>query len=260
MRDISLCTGPSQKKNTEFNCYSSEERLSIAHAAALVRDLLRQLDKIIRPGVNELDIDIFCENYIILRNGIPFLKESGLYGCSVLISRNHKAYHGVPENYFLKEGDIVTVDVVLTKDGWFGDGAETFEVGKCSADVSRLVRFSKQIIFDAVNFLERERNLDLLGDFIGRLCRENGFRVLEEGAGHGIGKELHEAPLIQYVTTGVPFILRTGMVFTLEPVITNWNGDLYYDENETALVHPGFFASQFEYTIAVNDGGLEILT
>jgi len=262
MKDISLCTGPSQNQRLrlDINYYSKEERGEISRAASLVRDLLRQVGKIIKPGINELDIDIFCNNYILLRGGDPFLKSSGLYQSSVLISRNNKAFHGIPEDFILGEGDIVTVDVVLRKNGWFGDGAETFEVGACSEDLSRLVRFSREIIFDSVKVLEVKRDLDILGDFIKGQCQGEGLRVLEEGAGHGIGRELHEEPLVCYVSTGEPCPLKPGMVFTLEPVITNCPSTLFYDERETALVEKGFYASQFEYTIAVHEDGLEILT
>jgi len=262
MKDISLCTGPSQNQQLrlDINYYDREERDEISKAASLVRDLLRQVEKIIKPGVNEQDIDIFCNNYILLRGGDPFLKSSGLYESTVLISRNNKAFHGIPEDHVLEEGDIVTVDVVLRKNGWFGDGAETFEVGKCSEELSRLVRFSKEIIIDSVRVLEEERNLDVLGDFIKEHCEKEGFRVLEEGAGHGIGRDLHEEPLVRYVSTGEPCQLKTGMVFTLEPVITNCPSALFYDKRETALVKKGYFASQFEYTVAVHEEGLKILT
>ncbi|MBB6479100.1 M24 family metallopeptidase [Spirochaeta isovalerica] len=261
MRDISLCTGPSREEHErgEISYYSREERFYISQAAALVRDLLRQLEKIIKPGVNELDIDIFCENYILLRNGDPFLKSSGLYEYSALISRNNKAYHGIPENYVLREGDIVTVDIVLRKDGWYGDGAETYPVGNCPPEIMDIVRFSKEIVFDSVKILEQKQDLDVLGDFISEKSREIGLRVLQEGAGHGIGRELHESPLVQYVTSGRSCPLKPGMVFTLEPVFTNCPYDIFYDELGTAMVREGFVASQFEYTVAVQEEGLEIL-
>lgn len=261
IKDISLCIGPLWKRKGphEIHYYSPEEQICIGESAALVRDLLYQLGKIIKPGINELDIDIFCENYIILRNAEPYLKTSGLYKHTVLISRNNKAYHGIPESYILKEGDIVTVDVVLTKKGWFGDGAQTYKVGRCDNKVVELVDFSQRIIFKAVDYLKGRDNLNELGKYIHKMCNEEGYRVIEEGAGHGIGRSLHEEPLSTYNQEPESCPLKRGMVFTIEPVITNSREDIYYGDEGTAYVAEGCFASQFEYMVAVQANGVKIL-
>lgn len=262
MRDISLCTGPSARKRKKgnINIYGPVDLQGIRDAAGLVKDLLKQLYKIIRPGINELDIATFCENYMLLRNGDPFLKSSGLYKHAVLISRNNKAYHGIPENRELNEGDIVSVDVVVRKNGWFGDGARTYEVGNCPESVHDLVEFSRNVVLESVESLRKKPNLRELSDFISLMCRDKGFRVLEEGAGHGIGRNLHEEPIIRFGDGAESVKLVKGMVFTIEPVITDSFGELHYSDDGTAFLDEGFYASQFEHMVVFGENGLEILT
>jgi len=119
LKDISRYTGKYQNDNSEnsFILKTGYEIEKLRESALIVRDLLLQLHKIIKPGVNELDIAAFCENYIIIRDAKPFLKTEKLYPYAIMTSRNNIAFHGIPQNFILKEGDIITVDVVLQKTG-----------------------------------------------------------------------------------------------------------------------------------------------
>lgn len=260
-KDICRFTRTSSNRNSaEIPLKSEEEIQFLRESAALVRDLIIQLKKIIKPGINELDISSFCENYILLRNGDPVLKSDGLFPYAVLLARNNEAFHCMPQNRFLEEGDILSVDIVLKKNGWYGDGAWTFEVGQCSQEIHRLVEFSSQLIRECVVKLEEHRDFASLGKWIFDRCYQEGFRVIEEGAGHGIGQSLHEDPLVLFSLDAEPLKVEKGMVFTIEPVITNYMGKLTYDSEGGAYVKEGYYASQFEHMIAATEKGLEILT
>jgi methionyl aminopeptidase len=229
-------------------------------SAHLVRDLLLQLHKIIIPGVNELDIASFCENYILIRGAEPILKTSGMYSHSVMISTNNVAFHGIPKDSKLKTGDLVTVDVVLLKDGWYGDGAWTYEVGHCSNEMKELVQFSQTLVYKCVETLEKERDVSSLGTLISSECRKRGLRVIDEGAGHGIGRLIHEEPLVLFQPHTESIPLQSGMVFTIEPVITNNDAKIEYNVDSEAYLPQGSMTVQFEHMVAVNDWGIEILT
>lgn len=218
------------------------------------------MHKVVKPGTNELDIAAFCENYIILRNANPFLKTEKIYPYAVHISRNNVAFHGIPKNQNLRVGDIVTVDVVLEKDGWFGDGAWTYLVGSCSEEANKLISFSRDIVYQCVSSIEKSGDLSSISSFIKTSCEQSNFRVLDEGAGHGIGKSLHEDPEILFGQGGMSIPLQIGMVFTIEPVFTNCGEPLFFEEDGAAFVKTGFLAAQFEHMVAVSDGGIEILT
>ncbi len=262
LKDISHFTEKSQSNSDNLIpvIKSEEEIAKIRESAGIVRDLLLQLHKVVKPGVNERDIATFCENYIILRNATPFLKTENIFPYAVNISRNNVAFHGIPQNQQLVEGDIVTVDVVLEKDGWFGDGAWTYSVGKCSAEADNLINFSRDIVTKCISSIERSGDLSSIVSVIDDECRQRHFRVLDEGAGHGIGRELHEDPEILFGSEARSIPLRRGMVFTIEPVFTNCTKSLSFALDGTAYVPEGFLTSQFEHMVAVVDGGLEILT
>ncbi|MBI9100405.1 MAG: type I methionyl aminopeptidase [Spirochaetaceae bacterium] len=262
LKDISLYTKKYQKKISSESIIlkTTKEIDHLRESAHIVRDLLYQLHKIIKPGTNELDITSFCENYITLREADPVLKTSGLYPHAALISRNNIAFHGIPSDMILREGDIITIDVVLVKNGWFGDGAWTYEVGQCHPSLRELVHFSHEIIYKCVTALEDTYDLSSIAGIIEKNCRSNKFRVLEEGAGHGIGRQLHEEPQILFHSKAESVPLKKGMVFTIEPVITNSPEILEYTDEGEAYVPSGYFTAQFEHMVAVNDRGLEILT
>jgi methionyl aminopeptidase len=260
--DISHYTKKSpQNKCTGSFILKSEGEISLLRESAyLVRDLLLQLHKIIKPGVNELDIASFCENYIIIRGAEPVLKTEKIYPYCILISRNNIAFHGLPEDYILKEGDLITVDVVLLKNGWFGDGAWTYEVGDCSEEVKKLNQFSNNLIYKTVENLKKLWNISAIGNFIESECKNNNYRVIDEGAGHGIGRSIHEDPHILFNRESESIELQTGMVFTIEPVITNSTETLQFSDTGVAFLNDKSYVSQFEHMIAVNDSGIEILT
>lgn len=262
MRDICHCTGKSalSDRPDNFSLKSEDEISCLRDSAFIVRDLFIQLKKIVRAGMNELDISIFCENYILLRNAEPFLKSSGMFSSAVLISRNNKAFHGLPEDHRLHEGEIITVDVVLKKNGWFGDGAWTYEVGTCRTEVQNLVGFSRKIIYEYVDILRNGGSFRDAAEHLERRSTEEGFRVIGEGAGHGIGRDYHEEPVILFTPESSDDKVVPGMVFTVEPVITDYCGKLMYSTDGTAFVDPGYLSSQFEHMVAYGPEGLEILT
>lgn len=218
------------------------------------------MHKIIVPGVNELDISTFCENYILIRGAEPVLKTGELYPHSVLISRNNVAFHGIPRDIFLSEGDVVTVDVVLMKNGWCGDGAWTYEVGRCSENLKKLVQFSKELIYKCVESLNKVRDLSVIGSVVCEQCSIHGYRVIDEGAGHGIGRDIHEEPQIIFKPESLSIPLKKGMVFTIEPVIANSVNPLKYNSSGEAYLSEKDLAVQFEHMVAVNERGIEILT
>ena len=231
-------------------------------AGEIAAKALDEVAKIIKPGIQTDTIDKLCYEYI---------KDYGAYSAplfyrgfpkSCCTSTNHIVCHGIPSDKILKEGDIVNVDVTASKDGWHGDTSRTFEIGEVSVKAKKLVKTTFEAMMKAIEIVKDDIHLGDIGSVIQKHVEAEGFSVVQDFCGHGIGKKFHEEPnILHYGKKGTGDKIKAGMIFTIEPMIN-------FGKHETKTLNDGWTAvtkdkslsAQFEHTIGVTKDGCEIFT
>ena len=230
----------------------------------------KEVEKAIRPGISTWELDQIAEKYIKSQGGIPAEKgyPSGVkgvpdYPASTCISVNDEVIHGIPsKRVILKEGDIVSVDLVVYKNGFNGDCARTFIVGKTSKENERLVEVTKKAFYEGIKYAKVGNRLGDISHAIGEFIEKNGYSVVKEFQGHGIGREMHEEPGIpNYGKAGRGIRLEAGMTLAIEPmVIAGKPGILELDDGWTIISEDGTNAAHYENTILITEKEPEVLT
>jgi len=235
-------------------------------AGCLTAKVLEALSDIIKPGMTTMEIDAFCERYIVEElQAIPGSKGQYGYPYSVNTSLNHVICHGMPsEKQVLKEGDIVNVDVTVIKDGFYGDSSKMFCIGKTPAHAQRLVDVTQECLFKGILTVKPGATLGDIGYAIQTHAHQNHYSVVREYCGHGIGAKMHEDPqVMHYGNTGQGPSLQPGMTFTIEPMINQGKRDVKHINKNgwpIALTKDRKLSAQWEHTLLVTDTGFEILT
>ena len=217
----------------------------------------------VAPGVTTREIDRAVHRYIKSQGAVPsFLHYNG-FPASVCVSVNDEVIHGIPGNRVLKEGDIVSIDVGAFKDGYHGDCAATYPCGKISDEARRLIEVTRQSFFEGLRYAREGYRLPDLCGAIERYVEANGFSVVREYVGHGIGAKMHEPPEVpNYVEpkAGRPRFLR-GMTIAVEPMVCAGGWQVENREgNWTTVTQDGSLAAHYENTILITEDGPEILT
>ena len=217
----------------------------------------------VAPGVTTQEIDRAVYRFIKSKGAVPsFLGYNG-YPASVCISVNDEVIHGIPGKRVLKEGDIVSVDVGAYKDGYHGDCAGTYPCGRISEEAQRLIDVTRQSFFEGLKYAREGYRLPDLSGAIQRYVEANGFSVVREYVGHGIGTKMHEAPEVpNYVEprAGRPRLLR-GMTIAVEPMVNAGRaGVLVMPDGWTVKTADGKLSAHYENTILITDGEPELLT
>ncbi len=238
----------------------SFEQIKIA--GALAADTLDEIASYVIPGVTTSKIDKIC---------YEFIKDNGGYSAplfyrgfpkSCCTSANHVVCHGIPTNKFLKEGDIINIDVTSIVNGWHGDTSRMFFVGDVSVKCKNLVDTTYNSMMKAISIIKNGIHLGDIGDTIQTYVEKKGFSVVRDFCGHGIGKVFHTTPnVLHYGKKGEGIKLKTGMIFTVEPMINEgvYNTKLLKD-GWTAVTKDKSLSAQFEHTVGVTDNGFEIFT
>ncbi|MCR4712629.1 MAG: type I methionyl aminopeptidase [Clostridia bacterium] len=226
-------------------------------------ELLNDLAGFIRPGLSTKDIDRFCESYIKDHGMIPTFKGYGGFPGNVCVSVNEEVVHGIPDKKrILKEGDIVSVDVGAIYKGYTSDAARTYPVGEISEEAARLIRVTRESFFAGIEFARPGCRLSDISHAVQMKAEGEGFSVIRDFVGHGVGRELHEDPQVpNYGRAGRGPRLQAGMVLAIEPMIAA--GDYETDtllNNWTAVTVDGSYAAHYENTVAIAENGPEILT
>ena len=237
-------------------------------------DLMRQAGKItaaaralagamVAPGVTTQEIDRAVQRYIKSKGAVPsFLGFHG-YPASVCISVNDEVIHGIPGKRVLREGDIVSIDVGAYKDGYHGDCAGTYPCGRISEEARRLIDVTRQSFFEGLKYAREGYRLPDLSGAVQRYVEANGFSVVREYVGHGIGTQMHEAPEVpNYVEpkAGRPRFLR-GMTIALEPMVNAGRaGVVVLPDGWTVKTADGKLSAHYENSILITDGEPELLT
>ena len=232
--------------------------------------LYRELEKMIKPGISTAELDKFAEDLIRKNGGVPAQKgyPSGMRGvpnfpATLCVSVNDEVIHGIPsKKAILKDGDVVSIDCVVWKDGFHGDAARTFIVGEGSKEAKRLVEVTKQAFFEGIKMAKPGNRIGDISSTIGEFVENHGYSVVREFQGHGIGKEMHEDPGIpNYGKPGRGLRLEPGMTLAVEPmVIAGRRNILQLDDGWTIITEDGSLAAHYENTILITEKEPEILT
>lgn len=234
-----------------------------AEAGRLLAIVHEELAKIVRPGITTLDINRKGEEIIRSFGCIPsFLNYEG-YPASICVSVNDEVVHGIPhKDHFLDEGDIVSLDAGLIYQGYHADAARTVAVGQIHPEVQRLMDVTKQSFFEGIKFAKPGYHLNDISKTIQNYVEENGFSVVRDLVGHGIGQRLHEDPEIPNFSQRRRGIkLQPGMTFAIEPMVNMGEYDVVWlDDDWTVVTEDGSFSAHYENTILITENEPEILT
>lgn len=242
----------------------SKEEIDIMRVPCrMTGELLNDLGEFIKPGISTGAIDGFCAEYITRHDMIPTFKGYGGFPGNVCVSVNEEVVHGIPDNKrILEEGDIVSVDVGAIYQGFTSDAARTYPVGKISEEAERLIRVTRESFFCGADMARIGNRLSDISHAVQEKAEGEGFSVIRDFVGHGVGRELHEDPqLPNYGRAGRGPRLVAGMVLAIEPMIAMgaYETDTLLN-NWTAVTTDGKYAAHYENTVAITDDGPEILT
>lgn len=218
----------------------------------------------IKAGMSTEEIDKLVYEYTISRGAIPADLNYEGFPKSVCTSINDEVCHGIPsEDIILEEGDIVNVDVSTIYNGYFSDASRMFKIGNVHEEVEKLFRVSKECLDAGLDAVKPWSFLGDVSEAVQKHAEKNGFSVVREFGGHGVGLKFHEDPFVSHVgKKGTDMLLVPGMIFTIEPMINMGSKEIFVDEENgwTALTEDGYPSAQWEYTVLVTEDGHEILT
>nr|WP_281069374.1 type I methionyl aminopeptidase [Paenibacillus shirakamiensis] len=241
---------------------SRQEIEDMKTANDIVADCHRQIAKFIAPGITTLEINDFVAKHIIKLGGKQFTKGYNGYPAETCASVNDVIAHGFPDRTPLKVGDIAKIDIVAEYGGWFGDSAWCYAIGEISDAAKHLMQTTKDCLYLGIQQAVDGNRLGDVTSAIQQHAEKNGFSVVRDLLGHGIGRSLHEEPTYEHVgTAGKGVRLKEGMVFTIEPMINEGTYSISIDEDGwTARTTDGKLSAQYEHTIAITADGPLILT
>ena len=242
---------------------SGQEIELMRRAGKVCGNILKELGNIIKPGISTMEIDRFVEK-TVKANGMK-ASEKGYcgYPASVCVSINEEVVHGIPsKKRILKEGDIVSVDLVVEYKGYMADAARTYAVGEISPEARHLIETAEKAFFDGIAFAKEGYRLSDISNAIQKTVEGEGFGVIRDFVGHGIGSDMHEDPQIpNYGKPGKGPRLQRGMTLAIEPMITQGSYEVdVLQDNWTAVTIDGGLAAHYENTVVITDGEPQLLT
>jgi methionyl aminopeptidase len=241
---------------------SPEEVELIRESSLLVSKTLAEVAKIIGPGVTTKQLNTLAETYIKDNGAIPaFLNYNG-FPYSLCISPNEQVVHGFPGEYVIKEGDLISVDCGVIKNNFFGDSAYTFSIGEISAERQKLVDVTQECLKRAIDKAVVGSRIGDVGFAVQSLAEQNGFGVVRELVGHGVGVKLHEKPEVpNYGKRGTGMKLEEGMVIAIEPMINAGTANVkFWSDGWTVTSKDNQPSAHFEHTVAIKKGKADVLS
>ena len=237
-------------------------------AGKLASEVLDFITPFVKPGITTEEIDKLCHDYMVnVQNTIPaplnYAPDGHTpYPKSICTSINHQICHGVPGPKALKEGDIVNIDITVIKEGFHGDTSRMFHLGETSIQAKRLCKLTYEAMWLGIEQVKPGAKLGDIGFVIQDFAEKNGFSVVREFCGHGIGKRFHEEPqVLHYGKPGTGITLEEGMIFTIEPMINAGKRDIkQMPDGWTIITKDRSLSAQWEHTILVTQNGYEVLT
>ena len=249
----------------------SKKEIEYMKEASRITGLVHnKLEEIIKPGITTAYLDNVAEELIKSLGGIPAQKgyPSGIKGVqnfpsTLCISINDEVIHGIPsKKTIIKDGDVVSIDLVVYKNGFNGDAARTYIVGKGSKEANNLVKVTKEAFFEGIKYAKKGNRIGDISHAIGEFVEKNGYSVVREFQGHGIGRQMHEDPGIpNYGKAGRGIRLEPGMTLAIEPMVIQGKPNiLELDDGWTIITEDGSLAAHYENTILITENEPEILT
>lgn len=243
--------------------YKSEREIECIREAGRIVALCHQsLVDFIKPGVSLLEIDALVEKTIVDQGAVPSFKGYDGFPASACVCVNDVIVHGIPNSQKLKDGDIVTVDIGAYYKGFHGDSGWTYAVGTIDDEKKKLMEVTEAALWKALEVVKPGNRLSDISKAIQQHVESNGFSIVKELAGHGIGRELHEDPMVLNYDAGIgDMVLKTGLVLAIEPIVATGNGRMRVLNDEWTVVSVDKKpAAQYEHTVAVTSDGCDILT
>ena len=232
-------------------------------AGRLVAETLDKLQAVVKPGLSTADLDKIAYDHITKHGGVPSFKGYHHFPASICTSVNDEVVHGIPsKRRIVDEGDIISIDCGAIIDGWHGDAALTVPVGHTSPEMERLLRVTEESLHKGIAQAVAGRRLGDVSSAIQQHAESNGYSVVREYVGHGIGRQMHEEPQVpNWGTPGRGVLLKTGMALALEPMVNAGTADVRVLKDDwTVVTQDGKWSAHFEHTVALTDDGPEILT
>lgn len=232
-------------------------------ACRITKGAIDEIAKLIKPGVSTATLDAAAKKYILSQGAKPnFLHYNG-FPASICASVNDEVVHGIPnKRTILREGDIISIDMGAVKDGYHGDAARTFAVGEISDEAKRLIEVTRQSFFEGVKHLKHGAKLGDVSYAIQSYVEENGYSVVRDLVGHGIGQSLHEDPQVpNFGKAGKGVKLAAGMTLAIEPMVNEGDYEVcVLDDDWTVVTADGSLSAHYENTVLITKDGYEILT
>lgn len=242
---------------------SQEEIELMREAGRITRDTLKVVEHSIKAGISTKELDKIAFDYIKSQNAVPSFKNYGGFPATICASVNDTIVHGIPSaDIILKEGDIISVDVGAKYKGYHGDAARTFPVGKIDAKVKRLIKVTEQSFFEGIKGLKSGAFVGDISHRIQTFVEKNGYTIVRELVGHGVGKNLHEDPQVpNFGRSGSGPRLNANAVIAIEPMVNMGERNVVFmPDGWTCKTRDGMPSAHYENTVLITDDGVEILT
>ncbi len=242
---------------------SRQEIEKMRVAGRLAAQALDMITPHVQAGITTNQLNTLCHNYIVdVQNAIPAPLNYHGFPKSICTSINHVVCHGIPSDKKLKNGDIINVDITVIKDDFHGDTSRMFMIGKPSILAERIVRISEECLWQGIERVKAGNHLGDIGYAIQKHAEKNGFSIVKEYCGHGIGRKFHEEPqVLHYGKPNTGVVLEAGMIFTIEPMVNTGKAAIKLLPDEwTVVTKDRSLSAQWEHTLLVTDDGYDILT
>jgi len=241
---------------------SPREIETIRRSGKITAKVLADLMQAARPGITTGELDAMAERGIRERGGVPTFKGYRGFPASICASVGAQVVHGIPGSYALREGDLLSIDIGTTFEGYVSDSAVTVAVGAVSEDADRLLRVTQECLMHGIAQMYPGKRIGDIGAAVQKHAESHGYGVVRDLVGHGVGRSMHEEPNVpNFGTAGAGIELRPGLVLAVEPMITQGNHEVnILKDGWTVVTADGKLAAHFEHTIAVTVGGPKILT
>ena len=244
------------------NIKNDQDIVLMKKAGVIVRDTLNLIETLIKSGITTKYLDLEAEKYILQCGALPSFKGYGGFPSTLCISINDEVIHGIPSDKIIKDGDIISVDCGANIYGFHADAARTFTVGEVSSDIINLINVTKQSFFESLKYAVVGNRVGNISNAIQNYVESNGYHVVKDFTGHGIGRELHELPEVpNFGKKDSGVFLKVGMALAIEPMVNVGTDKVeVLSDDWTVVTKDGSLSAHYENTVIITENGVEIIT
>ncbi len=245
-----------------INIKTNREIDSMKKAGKIVYETHQYLKPFIKEGITTKELDTLAEEFILGKGGIPSCKGYQGFPATLCISVNEEVVHGIPGSRVLKNGDVVSIDICVSYEGYHGDSAWSYRVGKVDEEKEYLLKYTEEALYAGLSKVKPGNKIGDISNAIERVAKKHNLGIVRELVGHGVGKHLHEKPDIpNYGKENTGYLIKEGMVFAIEPMLTLGGKEIVVlDDGWTIETYDKSPAAHFEHTVVVTKDGYQILT